>query len=123
MSEQSTSTEKEKKKKWYLDRSAVSTVAVVVINLCALIVSIYQTRLLSLPQQVMVEQQEIMIDWLKAELILTDQYRLETVSQRIVWPFSTKHHHTLRFLIPHYPRPEGVGGGGVTVERHPAFPL
>ncbi len=55
MSEQNDSSPTESKRKWYLDRSAVSTIAVVIISLCALIVSIFQTRVLTLQQEIMLE--------------------------------------------------------------------
>ena len=51
-----------------IDHVLLSTVALTVISLCALFVSIYQTRVLSLQQEVMAEQQHIMLETAKAQL-------------------------------------------------------
>ena len=51
-----------------LDQSLVATIALTVISLCALFVSIYQTRVLSQQQEVMAEQQRIMTKSAKAQL-------------------------------------------------------
>ncbi len=56
------------KNRWPLDQSLVATVALTVISLCALFVSIYQTRVLSQQQEVMAEQQRIMTESAKAQL-------------------------------------------------------
>ena len=56
------------KKGWTLDQSLLATVALTVISLCALFVSIYQTRVLSQQQEVMAEQQRIMTESAKAQL-------------------------------------------------------
>ena len=56
------------KKGWTLDQSLLATVALSIISLCALIVSIYQTRVLSMQQEVMAEQQRIMTESAKAQL-------------------------------------------------------
>lgn len=56
------------KKGWTLDQSLLATVALSIISLCALIVSIYQTRVLSQQQEVMAEQQRIMTESAKAQL-------------------------------------------------------
>jgi hypothetical protein len=58
----------ERKKGWTLDQSLLATVALSIISLCALIVSIYQTRVLSMQQEVMAEQQRIMTESAKAQL-------------------------------------------------------
>lgn len=52
--------DEKKERKWKIDNYVASTVALVVISLCALFVSIYQTRVLSQQQDVMSAQQEIM---------------------------------------------------------------
>ena len=59
-----------KENRWWkeLDQSLVATLALAVISLCALFVSIYQTRVLSLQQEVMAEQQRIMTESAKAQL-------------------------------------------------------
>ena len=54
--------------RWPLDQSLVATIALTVISLCALFVSIYQTRVLSQQQEVMAEQQRIMTESAKAQL-------------------------------------------------------
>ncbi|MGB3850783.1 MAG: hypothetical protein WA958_12510 [Tunicatimonas sp.] len=56
------------KKGWTIDQSLLATVALSIISLCALIVSIYQTRVLSQQQEVMAEQQRIMTESAKAQL-------------------------------------------------------
>ena len=53
---------------WKADQSMIATLALAVISLCALFVSIYQTRVLSLQQEVMAEQQRIMTESAKAQL-------------------------------------------------------
>lgn len=55
-------------KNWTTDHSLIATVALSVISLCALVVSIYQARVLSSQQQAMEAQQEIMIQNAKAQL-------------------------------------------------------
>ncbi len=56
------------KNRWPLDQSLVATLALTIISLCALFVSIYQTRVLSQQQEVMAEQQRIMTESAKAQL-------------------------------------------------------
>ena len=53
---------------WTTDHSLIATLTLAVISLCALVVSIYQTRVLSGQQQVMEAQQTIMIETAKAQL-------------------------------------------------------
>ena len=55
-------------KSWTTDHSLIATIALSVISLCALIVSIYQARVLSSQQRAMEAQQEIMIQNAKAQL-------------------------------------------------------
>ena len=50
------------------DQSLLATVTLSIISLGALVVSIYQTRVLSLQQEVMAEQQRIMTESAKAQL-------------------------------------------------------
>ncbi len=68
MSNSDYSSEANRKKGWTLDQSLLATVALSVISLGALIVSIYQTRVLSMQQEVMAEQQRIMTESAKAQL-------------------------------------------------------
>ncbi len=56
------------KKFWSADQSLIATLALAVISLCALFVSIYQTRVLSMQQEVMAEQQRIMTESARAQL-------------------------------------------------------
>lgn len=65
---QDESSDKKKKKGWKIDHYVASTVALVIISMCALFVSIYQTRVLSQQQEVMSAQQEIMMQNAKAQL-------------------------------------------------------
>ena len=65
------------KKGWTLDQSLLATVALSIISLGALIVSIYQTRVLSMQQEVMAGQQRIM----------AEQQRIMTESAKAqLWP-------------------------------------
>lgn len=64
----STASPPAKKKSWSADQSLIATLALAVISLCALFVSIYQTRVLSMQQEVMAEQQRIMMESAKAQL-------------------------------------------------------
>ena len=59
----------DRKEKWWkrIDQSLLSTIALTIISLGALLVSIYQTRVLSLQQEVMAEQQRIMTQNAKAQ--------------------------------------------------------
>lgn len=61
-------TASEPQKSWTLDQSLLATVALSIISLCALIVSIYQTRVLAQQQEVMAAQQRIMTESAKAQL-------------------------------------------------------
>ena len=56
--------------RWWerIDHSLFATIALTIISTCALFVSIYQTRVLSLQQEVMAEQQRIMTENAKAQL-------------------------------------------------------
>ncbi len=65
------------KKGWTLDQSLLATVALSIISLGALIVSIYQTQVLSQQQEVMAGQQQIM----------AEQQRIMTESAKAqLWP-------------------------------------
>ena len=67
----------EQKKRWTIDQSLLATVSLSIISLCALIVSIYQTRVLSSQQEVMAGQQRIM----------AEQQRIMTESAKAqLWP-------------------------------------